>query len=120
MKIKSFISQFSRYFLVVICFLAISSNLYSFYFDSQVKEVAEISKTVNEDQGEEESDEPRFCAYEAVVPVVHFNKICHFVLKIIQVEVYEAPVGIIKDSPAFFTRPFYRTLFRMIISPNAP
>lgn len=121
MKNNSNIFSLFRYFLVVICFLAISSNLYSFYYGPEIKENTKIESTANDTQeGENEDNTQRYFAYEAVVPIVHFNIIYHF-YSIIKVEVCEAPVQIVKTSPpGLFTRPFYRTLFRMIIAPNAP
>lgn len=120
MKNKSFISSFFRYFLVVVCFLAISSNLYSFYFGPKLKESSKVAKEQTANEEDEKSSEQRYCAYEAVVPVIHFNKVFHF-CSILKVEVAERTVVLVKHTPpALFTRPFYKTLFRMIISPNAP
>jgi hypothetical protein len=117
MKLKASISVFFRYAFVAICFVAISLNALSFQGGNLTK--AQEQKKEHKQDDKDSKEDYKFCAYEAVVPTVHFNVVYHFNF-IIDVRTIETPVQIIKQSAPLFTRPYYRTLFRMIISPNAP
>ena len=118
MKLKASMSVFFRYVFIAICFVAISLNVLSFHRNDSLAKVYK-SKKEQKQEDREDKEDYKFCAYEAVVPTVHFNVIYHFNFTI-DLGVIETPVRIIKQSAPLFTRPYYRTLFRMIISPNAP
>jgi hypothetical protein len=118
MMVKDYISYFLKYTFLAICFLAISTNILSFHPKSKLID-RQISKKEHKKDSDENKEISKVCAYEAVVPTVHFNIIYTFCF-VVNVGVIQTPVETVSQSPPLFTTPFYRTLFRMIIAPNAP
>jgi hypothetical protein len=119
MSLRHFISDFFKYTFLAVCFIAMSLNVLSYYPKSK-QLTSELSKKEHKNDNEGGKEEAKFCSYEAVVPTVHFNIIYSFCFVVNFGGVIHTPVETIIQSPPLFTTPFYRTLFRMIIAPNAP
>jgi hypothetical protein len=119
MILKDYISDFLKYTFLAICFVAMSVNVLSFNPKSKLP-TSETVKKEHKKSNDAGKEEAKFCAYEAVVPTVHFNIIYTFCFVVNFGGVIHTPVETVIQSPPLFTTPFYRTLFRMIIAPNAP
>lgn len=126
MKVNNIISHFRQFTVIFLAMLAFTTVICHYSVDQVLENIffnagtVENEATLPADQQEERSAEHlSTLAYEAIVPIAQLSLVQELYIIADLTLLNEIEMEEVLETPLYFNS-YFKTLFRLIISPNAP